>query len=83
MNKTITKAHVQSVLDSAQALPMNEALSYLTNELYDENEIAWEHFDTMLEMYKENRASLTAEYICVNFLLGCGESEELKNSWVD
>lgn len=76
MNEVISTASVQNVLDKAQALPMNEALSYLKNALYDQSEIDWEHFDTMLEMYKEDRDSLSAEYICVNLCLGCGEIEE-------
>ncbi|WP_219623832.1 hypothetical protein, partial [Vibrio parahaemolyticus] len=76
MNGVLTTTYIQSVLDQAKILPMNQALSCLTNNLYDKSEISWDDFDTMLEMYEKDRDSLSAGYICLKLLLGCGESEE-------
>ncbi len=59
------KNEIQVILDMAQQQDLNQALSSLKNLLFDELNMNWEHVDVILENYRVDRSSITAEIVLI------------------
>jgi len=69
------KNEIQVILDKAQHQDLNQALSIVKNLLFDELNINWVHVDVILESYRDDRSSMTAEIVLIYQML-CPQAED-------